>query len=728
MNSEMTVRELSRALDITERAVRKRAQAERWITAGTRVRGGRQKQYPVAMLPADVRRSISMNDADQICMVPAESSMVPATLPSGLSPVPDRSKGPGLARYRLVHAWRSAIKTAPWGKRGEAGDAFVIAYNTGRLLPGIYNQVGEIALPTLRALDRKLAAHGDDYVCLCDGRGGWKKHGTTRWRSRSISRPAQIAFLQCYLQPAKPTVSLAIRAARYMLAKNGVQEQSADDSFRRWLKKDYTPLNGHVITLAREGMKAYIDQWAPYSDRDDTLLEVGDALVPDGKILNFQILSPDTGRPERMVLIVFLDWASRYPVGWQIMPTENVTAIQAAFYNSVLTLGKVPKVVYGDNGRAFKAEYFTKSDAEIDALNGLFARLGTVYQAARPYWGRTKPVERFFLTVQEQLESLIPSYCGDSIATKPAWMHRNEKFHKQWHEAKTGGWIPTIREAARIIDGYFTWYGQQPHSGLNYQRPVDVLEKGKGHGELDLDQLRIDFLWRFQKRPNRCRVRRWKVDYSAEFLHGRSDDVIFMYDTAHMETLYCYDSNLNYLGEATPVQALHPVAKLLGNATHVDELNREMRYQGRMHKRAKEGLVALGVAAEDLVGLNALPYNQMVPVLPSGSDKNETQKALPESAMSDDERRRLELVYTNAKAEADAVDETQADRPEYFATPRERYEWCFRAMHQYGQGISNEDAGFMKDFEHSDEFDDFKPYFNDLRTLFAMNEQEFAMG
>ncbi len=729
METELTVRDIADVLDITERAVRKRAQGERWVTAGKKARGGRQKQYPVNMLPLDVRQAIAMHQADQTSMVPAASSRVPATMPSGLPAVPDQSKELGLAKYRLVHAWRSARKTAPWGKKCEAADAFVIAYNTGRLLPGIYNQVGEIAAPTLRALDRKLAKHGDDYVCLCDGRGGWKKHGTTLWRSRSISRSAQIAFLQCYLQPTQPSVSLAIRAARYMLTKNGIQEDSSDDTFRRWLKTDYAPLNGHVITLARKGMTAYTDQWAPYSTRDDTLLKVGDALVPDGKILNFQIRSPDTGQPARMVLIVFLDWASRYPVGWQIMPTESTTAIQAAFFNAVITIGKVPQVIYGDNGRAFKAGCFTKTDPDLGALQGLFARIGTIYQAAKPYWGRSKPVERFFLTVQEQLECLMPSYCGDSIATKPAWLHRNEKFHKQWHEAKTAGWIPTIREAAQIIDRYFTWYAHQPHSGINYQRPIDVLEQGQGRGELDLDQLRIDFLWRFKTKPRRCRITRWGVDYDADFLHGRSDQVVVMYDTAHLEKLYCYDSSLNYLGEAYPVQALHPLAKLLGTEAQLDAVSKEMRHQARLRKRVKADLLSLGATDNDLDGLNALPYNQKVAVLPAGSNENKTQKTLPEPEMSDAERRRLELVYTNAKAESDAaVASPQADRPEYFATPRERYEWCFRAIHQYGQGISNEDTGFMKDFEASDDFDDFKTYFNDLRTLFAMNEQEFAMG
>ena len=118
---------------------------------------------------------------------------------------------------------------------------------------------------------------------------------------------------------------------------------------------------------------------------------------------------------------------------------------------------------------------------------------------AKPYNGRAKVVERFFNTFQGQFEFIMPSYCGDSIGTKPPWMDRNEKFQKAWHEARTQNWVPTIREAAVMIDRYFQWYAQQPQKDLPAP-PADMFLPNRGSG-VDQYQLNYDFLWRKKVYP-----------------------------------------------------------------------------------------------------------------------------------------------------------------------------------------------------------------------------------
>ena len=57
-------------------------------------------------------------------------------------------------------------------------------------------------------------------------------------------------------------------------------------------------------------MKAYHDKVEPYIERDISKIEVGDVIVADGHVLNFQVINPFTGRPTRATLVGFLDWKS----------------------------------------------------------------------------------------------------------------------------------------------------------------------------------------------------------------------------------------------------------------------------------------------------------------------------------------------------------------------------------------------------------------------------------
>lgn len=58
--------------------------------------------------------------------------------------------------------------------------------------------------------------------------------------------------------------------------------------------------------LHREGEKAFNDKVAPYIERDASLLEAGDVLIADGHTLNFQVINPFTGKPQRAAMSVFL--------------------------------------------------------------------------------------------------------------------------------------------------------------------------------------------------------------------------------------------------------------------------------------------------------------------------------------------------------------------------------------------------------------------------------------
>ena len=716
--SAIEARDIAAALGMTDRGVRQRASREGWKCVGLAARGGLNHAYFFGLLPADVRQQVTLYVAEGHGLTPirADLAVIPKT-----ANAPDRSKEVGLAKYQLVHAFRKALDAAGWGKKQEAADAFLLAYNSQQLLPNVFLILGEMAEKTVRALDKKLKDAGNDYTVLCDGRGGWKKHGTTKYKKRALPDAAKTALLQCYCQPTRPSVIMAIRAARMVCEKQGVPVDCDDSTCRRWLQ-DYAQDNAHVICLGRDGMKAYQDKYAPYVTRDSSILKPGQCLVADGKTLNFFIRHPETGKPVRMALIVWFDWASRFPVGWQIMPTENTIAIQSAFRHAVLSLGRYPDSVYMDNGRAFKSKVFIETNPDLEELTGLYARVGTAVMFAKPYSGRSKVVERFFLTFQDQVECLMPSFCGDSIQNKPAWMARNETFHQAWHEAKTAGFIPTIREAGYVIEKYIQWYANQPHAGLSGQKPVDVLTAALGPGVSD-EQLRWDFMWRVKKSPRRCRITLWGIEYESDCLHGMAADrdVLVMYDTADLETVYCHTTDGQFLGEAYPVEALHPVAKLFGDEVSVDRVKEALKRQARLAKKTKETLLEIGASHEDAVALDVLPWRQKQAVLPQKTGVDRVGMVDAVDRMDDAERRRLEMVVSRAEAEMAVA--PVVERPAFFESEVARYDWAFKVKFEKRLGLSGEDEAFMAYYEQTDEFQsNYRGRYDDLRMLYGMYE------
>ena len=206
------------------------------------------------------------------------------------------------------------------------------------------------------------------------------------------------------------------------------------------------------------------------------MLEVGDILVADGHKLAFQVINPFTDKPCRATLVGFLDWKSTALVGYEIMLEENTQCIVSALRNAIINLDIIPKVVYQDNGRAFRAKYFTddKGFTEL-GFQGLYSKLGIETAFARPYNARAKVIERFFKEFQEGFEKLLPSYMGNSIQNKPAYMMRNEKFHKNLHNE----YIPTIEETIKMIDMWLNFKNSQPCPNAPDKTIAEVLSKRK---------------------------------------------------------------------------------------------------------------------------------------------------------------------------------------------------------------------------------------------------------
>ena len=385
--------------------------------------------------------------------------------------------------------------------------------------------------------------------------------------------------------PNRLSIGKAIALTKYRLKEQGQNFIPADITFRRYAKW-FKDNNYDKWILARDGEKALSDKVEPYIKRDTSLLEVGDILVADGHKLAFQVINPFTGKPCRATLVGFLDWKSTALVGYEIMLEENTQCIASALRNAIINLDMIPKVVYQDNGRAFRAKYFTddRGFSEL-GFNGLYSKLGIETVFARPYNARAKVIERFFKEFQEGFEKLLPSYIGSSINNKPAYMMRNEKFHKNLHSE----YIPTIEETIKMIDMWLGFKNSQPCPNAPDKTIAEVLSERKRQN-IDINLLDDLMLATEVKTIQRNGIRFLNCDYFDERLYGFKSKVLIKYNLFDLTSIKVYTPKGEFLCTAERVTETHPMAKLLGEVKDYEDYKQKIVRQRQLKKKTVESV------------------------------------------------------------------------------------------------------------------------------------------
>lgn len=387
-------------------------------------------------------------------------------------------------------------------------------------------------------------------------------------------------FMGLLLHPNRISIGKAIALTKYKLKEQGQSFIPADITFRRYAKW-FKDNNYNKWILARDGEKALSDKVEPYIKRDASLLEVGDILVADGHKLAFQVINPFTGKPCRATLAGFLDWKSTALVGYEIMLEENTQCIASALRNAIINLDMIPKVVYQDNGRAFRAKYFTddKSFTEL-GFQGLYSKLGIETVFARSYNARAKVIERFFKEFQEGFEKLLPSYIGSSINKKPAYMLRNEKFHKQLHN----NYIPTTEKTIKMIDMWLSFKNFQPCPNAQDKTIAEVLSERKRRS-IDINILDDLMLAAEVKTIQRNGIRFLNCDYFDERLYGFKNKVLIKYNLFDLTKIKVFTSKGEYLCTAERVTETHPMAKILGDVKDFEDYKQKIVKQQQLRKK-----------------------------------------------------------------------------------------------------------------------------------------------
>lgn len=691
----------------TVRSIVRMADRETWGRICVRVRGGHQYRYLSDLLPEEVKAAIDQAELRQTGGLSLQIAAPPVKSKKKAALSSDQISG-ACARRDLVKLYNKWLAVAPWGQKKTARETFLVEYGDNKTWPDLFSQLGQVSWQTIQRWGNEIATDGDTFK-LADRRGHWKR-GTS-----IITDEQGKIILSCVLHPNRPRISEAIRMAKSIMRGHNIENGHSEATYRRWIE-GWKSKNYHVYVFHREGAKAWNDKCAYYIERDYSLINVGDIIVADGHNLNFEILSPWTGKPKRMTLILFKDMKSNYPLGWVIMPTEDTAAISAALRLAIIRLGMMPKIVYLDNGRAFRARFFEGCPSFEEAgLVGLYDRLGIRTIHAWPYHGQSKTVERFFGSFAE-LERWCPTYTGTSIERKPPRMMRGETLHRQVWDKAFGDYVLTMEQANGAIAAWFDEYAMRPQKGhLAGASPLDLFEAGRGPG---VDRAELDFLMMSMeiKTIHRNGISFLGQNYYHPALYGRRHPVTVRFDLQDKSALYVFDESGEFLCMATPTELVHPAADILGNDEHREQLRRHIEFKRGQEKEASASARAflrdevIPAHQRQLASVGILPGHDRAAIrhLPQPPPK------LTEAAMEQISVQAEEIQEQSIRHEARMLRDELAAMSE-----PDRFEKLLE-MNKRGMLLCDEWQAFMRYFRTTARYLRARDYYEELEARLAM--------
>ncbi len=701
--------------NLLQRAIREGWQSRRRIGRG----GG--KEWLVSSMPEETRVAIRTAEEKQALAACPASAPLPALSSAVTTAImDDRRRYKALARADLVRqylAWQRK-----YGATRVQKNEFIMAYGAGAW-PKLLEEVGPVSWQTLERWKLEQERAGS-VLALAD------KRGVTHKGKTMLTDEHKRVILGHILNPNGPNVNQCVREVQKKFKALEISIPS-EPTIRRFVRH-YMEECFDEWTLFREGKKAWNDKCAISLLRDWNLVGVGDVVIADGHTLNFETLNPATGKPMRMTIVLFYDGASNCPLGWEIMPSENVDSISAAFRRTCIMLGKFPRVVYLDNGRAFRAKYFKGcADFEQAGFLGLYRDLGCSVIHAWPYHGQSKPIERFFGTFHD-MEVWMPSYTGNDIAHKPARMKRGEDLHRQLYD-KLGGRPLTLEETHAQVARWFVDYANRPQyrTHLHGRTPGEVFMEGRGAALSSQDMQKLA-LFMMQKEVRTITKDGIRVNgrlYWHEKLYSRRHPVLVRYDE-HFNpySVFVYTLDGEPLCEAKDrdhyriASGLHPVARILGTAEQQEELRAGIELKKGLEKSSSalmRGILQASVLPETQARIAALEA-ETVAMLP---EKPKTATIIPlKPTVTPEEEAALEEAKAQAREAMRAAPAYTPSDLLRWKDSQERYAYLFGVKFEQGLELVPADEAWTEAYEETPEFERYLK--NRYAALREMYEQK----
>ena len=363
-----------------------------------------------------------------------------------------RSGGRGRRRGRRAFATASPSATSPtpsWSVSGTNG-GWTFSRRTLQLWQDAYRRCGLSG--------------------LADGR--WFRHAD----APAADDPFLTDLQRFYLSPLKPS-----KRACWIMAAQKAREASRPAAEYRSACRFLAKLPKAVVTKFRDGEDAYVAKCEPSIERDYAALHTNEQWCGDHH--QFDVMVRHEGKIVRPWLTAWMDMRSRRVVGWCLYAHDpNTNSIVSALRNGCERFG-VPESLYVDNGKDFDSYALHgrtkwqrrrgKVQVDTEHVGGILRGLGCEARFCWAYHGQSKPIERWFGTLEDQFGKRWPTYCGNKPENKPenlgAKLERGQAPELADFVAAFGEWLESAYNAA-------------PHAGdgMEGRSPAEVFDAGWG--------------------------------------------------------------------------------------------------------------------------------------------------------------------------------------------------------------------------------------------------------
>jgi putative transposase len=470
--------EIAEALEITERAFRKRANKQNLVSKKIQNKkgGGKQNLYAWIDLPANIRQKVTARAFE------CRPEMVPLNnfdedkvkvLMGRFKNASKKSRNVAGARLLILQTLDDFIQSKKI-KQAAGEERFICLYNGHAVLglePRIYGIVKQISTPTIRRWRSKFRKEGLAGLLTDYGKNRGRIRAITpemrifisgQVKGRPSLRPIHIyklikkSFDSC---PDKSTIYRYIKRWK----KENPQLSAILSNPAKW-KNSYQPAFG--------SMSAGIKHFCHTLEADST---PADIITADGK---------------RCAIVGFIDVFSRRAVV-VIAPTSKSLIIAACLRKAIITWG-VPDRIRKDNGADYKSRHI---EAITTALEIATPKLPEYSPECKPF------IERFFYTFSRGLEELLPGYCGHSVADRQALREQATWAAKIMKPGAVVDAPLTLAEFQAVIDKWVNSYERSPHRGLGGETPLDVATKSILQPQKIRDERVLDILLAPVSRP-----------------------------------------------------------------------------------------------------------------------------------------------------------------------------------------------------------------------------------
>lgn len=406
------------------------------------------------------------------------------------------------------------------------------------------------------SLYRKWSAYREgDIEGLVDHRGGWNRGQC------GIPKEAWDWFLTAYLDERQLSISQCYQLTQYWIEEYAPELAGSlpgERTFRRQADK----LAAAVVTLGREGSKAYSDRCAPYIIRlyDDLL--PNDYWVADNHTLDIFSYRDDGSKVvHRRSLTAFIDARSGVIVGWNLTDNPCSQSTVLALRHAILRFG-IPRVGYFDNGSEFlthdlagRGHRSRKSQSLVDNPPPIFARLGIELRNALVRNAKAKPIERTFNTFKGQISRLFETFTGGNPLERP----ENLKYTLKAGRVPLDGQLAVM--IGDMIDGIYNVgaYGGAVQADHGMRR-IDVWnEHIREQRKATADDLNLMLMRSTRKQTvgrngvhiTMCGEKLQYWDEHTWPLQGK--EVYVRYDPAALETVRIYDAETDRFISTVPM-------------------------------------------------------------------------------------------------------------------------------------------------------------------------------